>query len=164
MSELLLENKKLTFLIDQNQITLSHQAKINHFIFNEYEIVDGMICNMTKVALEIHSYLKENKLLSCPAVALIKKNLLTEFLVAENELQSDLLNSAQIKLCIAKNKFYVAKIHPSILLQYQILFLKTGVYLEEITGYDFVNLKKALQDNEDVFMNVKSVDEIYLAI
>jgi hypothetical protein len=159
-----LENKKLTFLIDQNQITLLYLQTLQQtktFIFKDHEIIAGRICNMTKVAFEIRSYLQKNKLLGIPVVVLIKKNLLTEFLVSENELQSNLLNSAQIKLCISKDKFYVAKIHPSVLLQYQILLFKIGVYLEEITGYDFVEFKKILQKKEDAFLLVKNVNEIY---
>ena len=147
-----MEEKKLTFLIDKNQIKLLPDKT---FSFDNNEVVDGKIYNQTAIANKISSYLVKQGLRNLPAHILFTDDFL-EYEICK-KVKDDFGDSPKIKLKLGEDKYLIAKVAPEILFQYQLLFLKMGVYLEVVTGQMF---EHARQLPKGVLSGVDSVEEL----
>jgi len=128
-----LAKTKINFLVDQNQIVLSYKELMHTFVFDNYEIVNGVICNQTWVVNVIRHYLYQNKLTRLAGLVVFKESMLQEKVVAQADLHIDLTGKLYVKKALDKDLHYLATIEPGILLQYQILFWRIGMYIESFT-------------------------------
>lgn len=150
----MLEEKKLIFLIDKNQIKLLPD-KI--FSFEGNEVIDGKIYNQTAIASCISKYLIEQGLQNLPAHILFTDDFL-EYEICK-EVKDDFGDSPKIKLKLGEGRYLIAKVAPEILFQYQLLFFKMGIYLEVVTGQMF---ERARRLPKDVLSGVDSVEELFI--
>jgi len=164
-----LENKRLIFLIGSDQIILLELvfiksswtvASSNDFVFQENEIIDGVIYNNTMVADVIGRYLSKNGLLNLPGHVVFTDKLLTSGLVEKIGLQNKFDSDPEIEFALSDDKKYWAQIKPELLLQYQLLFLTAGVYIEIMTGQTLILLRGLSALDRKKLSAVKTLDQL----
>lgn len=104
------------------------------FVFNEHELGTGRIYNPTKVAGIIGSYLQKNSLLNRAGVVVFDSMLMTEQLVSLNDRSVDMTSCMHVKTAVNQDLHYQAVLKTGMLLQYQLLFLQIGLYIETFTS------------------------------
>lgn len=154
--EWLLEDK-LIFLIELDKLVLLRACGTEQFCFHEYDLLAGVIYNPTKIANFIKAHLKKKGLSKLPGLVIFSDKLVQAHLIPKVDSFSDLSSYMHVKSILNHKWHYVATLKPGILLQYQLLFRKIGIYIELFTCEMILNIKY-LQDHAN--SNLASIDSL----
>lgn len=157
-----MEKSKLIFFIEPNQIVLLYHNTKHAFVFDEYEMVDGIICNQTKIRGIIKHFLFRNKLVVLPAIVVFSQGFVHEQLLKPTDLHIDLASRIYVKANINESLNYLAVLQPSQLLQFQLLFWQIALYVELFTAINLLYIKNLAQLENSTLGTATNLDDLHL--
>lgn len=131
---------------------LFHGEQEKRFVFHEFEVTGGLICNPTKIMHVVKNYLQQNRLTNLAGKVVFSQSLLHEQLIAESDLMPQIFGELQVCLKLHKFQYYVAILRPENLYQYRLFFWRLGIYIEGYT-VQMAYILKYYQQADSNFLN-----------
>ncbi len=137
---------------------------MQQFSFHEYELLDGIVYNPTKLASLIKVYLKTKRWSKSPGLVIFSDQLVEAKLLSKLGNFSDLSTHMHVKSSLNDNWHYIATLKPGLLLQYQLLFRQIGIYIELFTCEMILHIQYTQDQADHNLVIIDSLEQLQAII